>query len=818
MAALAIAVPSHAALDLSRASVERLPNGLTLIMLEDHSFPLVSTQMLYKSGSRDETAGKTGLAHFLEHLAFRASANFPDAGATEAIYDAGGEWHGYTWLDQTTYYSTMPKDGLDLLLRIEADRMANVTIDPAAIAAEKGAVITELHGYENDADSVVLDTLTATAITAHPYRNNTIGFESDVAGLTLDDSRAFYERHYGPGNAVLAIAGEIDPAAARALVMRHFGGLKPRPLPDRTKAVEPLQRGERRATLHGPVERPRFAIAFPAPAASSDDFAAFLVLQQLLSGGSGVNFRQNDWGSAAEDGSILAGAADGVASWFIPTADPYVFVIKGEARDTAAMSGIEAEIARRLGTVASVSAARLASAKAAVRRHLVEDVESTEDAAHQLAYFEGIGALEALTGLEARVDAVAPADISRLAEAYLTPQQKSIVWMVPGTVSARERPGIGSPRPAAARAGQAAATRAMPPPVLGKLEGGLPYLFQRSSLSPSVTVRLVTSAPLDGEELPRDLAGLGAVVRSGPAADLPRLIDAVRTASHGPAPSPPPPPPPSRDPETRMEQLIVQAMGIAPGVPRPIAFIVSGDLTQAEFERATARAGFGQYEPRAEQRRADASNAPPVIRERIDLPLSQGSLGYVVHLPVQPARAALAARMLLYILTHDYSGRLGRSAIGEKGLAYHIYSALRSDGANGWATIWTGVDPTSADALEAELRAQIEGLVRNPPTAAEIAAARRHLVGRSLSAAQSNEELTAKLARDFLDNGTVQTTAELQRDVDAIGPADLAGVAAAFTRGTIIRIDVAKPPTTDSRLRKDLSCSESLSACSSPSP
>src|SRR5215210_2530373 len=108
--ALLFAQPARAELDLKRADVSHLANGLTVIVLEDHSFPVVSVQMLYKSGSRDEIAGKTGLAHFLEHLAFRASANFPNAGATEAIYDAGGEWHGYTWLDQTTYYSTMPKD------------------------------------------------------------------------------------------------------------------------------------------------------------------------------------------------------------------------------------------------------------------------------------------------------------------------------------------------------------------------------------------------------------------------------------------------------------------------------------------------------------------------------------------------------------------------------------------------------------------------------------------------------------------------------------------------------------------------------------
>src|SRR6476469_4829558 len=105
-AALASALAS-AELDLNRAEVSHLPNGLTVIMLEDHSFPLVSVQMLYKSGSAAETTGKTGLAHFMEHLAFRGSTNFPNERATELIYDAGGEWHGYPAIDQTTYFATM---------------------------------------------------------------------------------------------------------------------------------------------------------------------------------------------------------------------------------------------------------------------------------------------------------------------------------------------------------------------------------------------------------------------------------------------------------------------------------------------------------------------------------------------------------------------------------------------------------------------------------------------------------------------------------------------------------------------------------------
>src|SRR4029450_3041918 len=136
-------------------------------------------------------------------LASRASENSPNARATELIYDAGGEWHGYTATDQTTYFATMPKDQLDLLLRIEADRMARVVIDPASIAAEKGAVITELHSYENDPASVLQEAVTRTAIQAHPYGSPMAGYISDVERLTAGDGRVYYGSHYAPANAVL---------------------------------------------------------------------------------------------------------------------------------------------------------------------------------------------------------------------------------------------------------------------------------------------------------------------------------------------------------------------------------------------------------------------------------------------------------------------------------------------------------------------------------------------------------------------------------------------------------------------------------------
>ena len=162
--------------------------------------------------------------------------------------------------------------------------------------------------------------------------------------------------------------------------------------------------------------------------------------------------------------------------------------------------------------------------------------------------------------------------------------------------------------------------------------------------------------------------------------------------------------------------------------------------------------------------------------------------------PAPGTREALVWRMLLYVLTHDYSGRLGLSAIRDKGIVYHIYSLLRTDGRRSWVTISTGVDPDKADAMEAELRTELARLASNPPTAAEVEAARNHLLGRDLTAAQSNEELTGKLAREFVETGGLGSHAQLRDALQTITPADLAAASRSFVDGTIIRVDVGATP------------------------
>ena len=794
VALLAVSAPASAELDLTRAEVSHLPDGLTVIMLEDHSFPLVSVQTLYKSGSAAETSGKTGLAHFLEHLAFRGSQNFPQAEATELIYDAGGEWHGYTAMDQMTYFSTMPRDRLDLLLRIEADRMARVIIDPASIAAEKGAVITELHSYENDPASVLQEAVTRTAIQAHPYGSPMAGYVSDVARLTADDARAYYASHYAPGNAVLAIVGDFAPAEAKALVAKAFADVPARPVATPNLTTEPLLLGARRTILHGAVDKQYVQFAFPAPSASSPDFPAFLLLQEVLSGGSGLNLHQTDWAptTSSVPGSSLFGASKDIATWLPPTHDPFLFIIGGSIGATVDRAAFERDVDRRIAMLRDqpISSARLTSARLKVTRAIAEDVQTTEDAAHQLAFFEGVGAFDQLLTMPALLRAVTPADIQRVARTYLAPDRRTVGWMLPGPVP-NASPARGNPRPATDRPGNVVPTVPASQPHLRRLTGGLPAIIQASPLSDTVSVELLMSSPIEGGSQPDDLPGLGAIVRTGPARDLAALVGQAAEIAQGAKPAADSP---SGDPATRLQQLILAQISAQPArVPVPLAVIVSGNIDPAAtfdvLDRRLGRMSAGRNKAESLPR----LNPPKIVRQRIDKPLAQGGLGYVVEGPSPGTRDSLAWQMLLYVLAHDYSGRLGNSAIRDKGLVYYIGSRLQTDGRRSWATIATGVDPDKADAMEAELRAQLARLETDPPSSVEVSAARNHLLGRDLTGAQSNEELADKLAREFVESGRLRSHQDLQAILETITPAGLAAIAPEFAQGTILRVDVATP-------------------------
>jgi zinc protease len=799
-------------LDLGAAKVETLDNGLTVIVLEDHSFPVVSVQMLYKSGARNEVTGATGLAHFLEHMAFRSSENFPETEMVSSIYAAGGEWHGYTWLDQTTYYATAPKAELGLLLEIEADRMARLDIPVADLDSERGAVLTEMHSYENSPTSVLIDNVLYVSFLAHPYSNNTIGWESDIENISHAELVDFYQQHYQAGNAVLAIVGDVEMHEVMQQVRRNFAELEGRvssPLPH---TIEPAQRGERRTRINGPIDRKHFMIAYHAPSVNNPDYAAFLLIQDMLAASSGVSFLQNDWGTPARPDSMLSGIVDDLATWFPPSAQKYIFTISGSlsasgdenATETAIDAGIE-RLRNQFNEAGTVSESALAESRKRIERELTFDLQTTEDAAHQLAFFAGLEALGVLVELQDRLDKVEVADIDRVLNHYLRSEQRTIGWYVPDTTGISALPALAltGDSEAAQWAGNKEATSGpheiAAPASMQWLSNGTPVIIQRSPLSPTAMLKVIVptadfsltagaseSQPawglssLDFELLPDEIGRAIAQAES--------MIDsasAVELTSAGQ----------SADPGALLETTFQNLLGLQHSqivAAGPLLLVVSGDI-DPERVLAQLENSFGSR-PATHWILPEVNEplAPVELENFVTLPVAQEQLGYLVQVPGPREETQAAWQMALYILTHGYEGRLGKAAISHRGLVYYIASDWHTDGTNDWITINTGVDPKKLPAMKNLMREQLDLLITQPPSLAEIEAARSHLLGRYLSAAQSNRELADSLTAQWVMYGDLLGYEELKRQLDEVDLQDIMDILPAFTQGAIV--SVKNPP------------------------
>lgn len=806
--ALALLAPPLAAIDLARASRTRLDNGLTLLVLEDRTLPVVSVQMLYRAGSRSEENGRTGLAHFLEHMAFRAAENFPDTEVASAIYAVGGEWHGYTWLDETTYFETLPSPHLDLALRIEADRMARLEIPGDQVEAERGAVLAELHGYENDPRAVLKDAVIAVSFQQHPYRNNTIGWPSDVEAIDHRDLVDFYRRHYHPGNAVLAVVGEVSPRQVETRVRELFGsfaGCEPSEPP---RTVEPAQTGERRIELHGPVPGSLFEVVYRAPAAGSPDWPAFLVLQEVLGGGEGVNFAQNEWGVAVRPGTRLAGVVDDLSTWYPPMAQPYVFSIAGSIAAGDDPAAIEAAIEARLARLREerIGLDELQAARERLLAELVFDVETTEDAAHQLAYFAGLEALEQLLGLPRAVRAVSADELRQVAARYLQPRLRSVGWYLAGdaprspTAGAVRRPPRLEASPPAEPPGTVAGPASMQPaspPVVRRLDGGLPVIVQRVALSPAAYLRLLVpstaaSFPIRSEADDPVWRHTSLDVRFRPD-DLLDALAAARRALSEATPRTAPDDAASTDPSRRLHREFERLLGLEGDPPSasPAALILVGDL-EAEVALASAAEQFGGLEPAGALPPRRLALTRREVEVTIEPPRAQARLGYLVPAPPPAHADHLAWRLLLYVLTHGYEGRLGKEAISRRGLVYYIASRYPSDGQSAWIALEIGVDPPKLERMRALLVETLAELARRPPTAVELAEGQRHLIGRRQSAHQSNREISAALAAEWFGLGRLRDADEFARAVVAVGLDDLRRVVPAFTSGAVVVVKVGE--------------------------
>ena len=268
-----------------------LDNGLLIAVVEDHRAPVVTQMLYYKAGSADEQNGKTGVAHFLEHMMFQGTSTTPGAEFRSTISRFGGRENAFTSSDVTVYHQTVGKEALELVLRLEADRMHNLTITQKEFDSEKEVIKEERRNrYENEPAGQFGEQMQAAQFLNHPYGQPTIGWMHEIDATTRDEALAWYKKWYVPNNAILVIAGDTTLEEVVPLARKYYGAIPRGADPQRFRPKEPPQLAERRVLLYDPrVRQASFTRNYLAPSVTARDGVApaLSVLSALLSGGTG---------------------------------------------------------------------------------------------------------------------------------------------------------------------------------------------------------------------------------------------------------------------------------------------------------------------------------------------------------------------------------------------------------------------------------------------------------------------------------------------------------------------------------------------------
>ena len=290
-----------AALPMRRAThTYTLTNGLQLWVRPDRRAPTAVHMLWVRVGSIDEVDGTSGVAHVLEHMLFKGSAQLAAGEFSRRVAALGGRENAFTSKDYTGYFQQIPAERLEEVMRLEADRFASNRWPDAEFRKEIEVVKEERRlRTEDNPRALLYEQLMATALSASPYRRPIVGWMSDLEAMTPQDARDFYRRWYTPSNAVVVVAGDVDPQQVRALAEKHYGSLPAQALPERKPQHEPEQKGLRRVELKAPAEQSYVALAYKvprleslAPSAAHDDALALTVLAAVLDGYSGARLER----------------------------------------------------------------------------------------------------------------------------------------------------------------------------------------------------------------------------------------------------------------------------------------------------------------------------------------------------------------------------------------------------------------------------------------------------------------------------------------------------------------------------------------------
>ena len=279
------------AADSEQVTYFTLDNGMEVVVVEDHRAPAVQQMVWYRAGSADEPKGSSGVAHFLEHLLFKATDKMESGEFSATVAANGGRDNAFTSYDYTAYFQRVAADRLELMMQMESDRMKNIRLTPENIRTVRDVIIEERNQRtENSPGALFNEQLNAAQYLNHRYGVPVIGWRHEMEALDLDDALSFYETYYSPNNAILVVSGDVEPEAVRALAEKYYGAIPANPdLPPRLRTQEPPQTAARRLTFYDArVAQPYVTRSYLAPErdpGAQEKAAALTILAEILGGG-----------------------------------------------------------------------------------------------------------------------------------------------------------------------------------------------------------------------------------------------------------------------------------------------------------------------------------------------------------------------------------------------------------------------------------------------------------------------------------------------------------------------------------------------------
>lgn len=422
-----------------------LKNGLRVIVKEDHRAPTAVQMVWYRIGSMDEVDGASGVAHVLEHMMFKGTPSYGSGEFNRRVASAGGRDNAFTSRDYTAYFQQVPKEKLEEMMQLEADRMRHLNVAEKEFNQEIKVVMEERRMRTDDNPQAKLfEQMNAAAFQAHPYRRPIIGWMNDLETMTAADAKAWYDTWYVPNNAYVVVSGDVDHQAVFALAEKHYGPLEGRALPPRKPLIEPAQEGPRRVTVKAPAELPVLIMGYKAPVLRDIDQDsepyALDMLSAILDGHDAARFIKK---LVREDKIALSIGID-----YDSTArGPGMIYLHGSPSEGKTVVDLEAAVRAEIARLQKdgVSEAELKRAKAQLLASQVYKLDSMFGQAMEIGQTESVGlSYRKLDRMLDKLQKVTAAEVQAVAKKYFTDDTLTVGVLDPQPLDGKPR------RPAAA--------------------------------------------------------------------------------------------------------------------------------------------------------------------------------------------------------------------------------------------------------------------------------------------------------------------------------------------------------------------------------